>query len=275
MATFNPWMLLVILGSCAIAQTETRLEFEVASIKLPGPKSVGIFMRILPEGRVIVTNMTLKQLIADAWRIMAFQISGGPSWIESELYDISAKAEGPFKQGEAALMLQSLLIKRFQLQMQRETKELPVYALVRAEKDGKLGPSLTESSGEGCTPPDPNQLPVFDRECDFIFSRGGRQLSGRSIKLAALANVLSRRLGRLVIDKTGLTGNFDFRLEWSDDEPQTTSLQVAGDLTSPMSNSVGSSLVAAVKEQLGLKLRSEKGPVDVFIIQRAEKPSDN
>jgi len=149
MAKFNPWMLLVILGTCAIAQTETPLEFEVASIRPPGPKSGGIFMRILPEGRVIVTNMTLKQLIGNAWSLKAFQISGGPSWIESELYDISVKAEGPFKQGEAALMLQSLLIKRFQLQMRRETKELPVYALVRAEKVGKLGPKLDRIERRG------------------------------------------------------------------------------------------------------------------------------
>ena len=112
-----------------------------------------------PGGRVTVTNMTLKQLIVSGWQVLPFQISGGPQWVDSARYDISAKAEKSFEEGEPPLMIQSLLADRFQLKIRRETKELPTYALVLANKGGKLGPGLAESKPGSCTPADASKPP--------------------------------------------------------------------------------------------------------------------
>jgi len=151
--------LLLTLTGGATAQTDARPEFEVASIKPAAPDARGMFIRPTPGGRVNITNMTLKELIVIAWRIQPFQISGGPAWLDSVHYDIAAKSEDSSKPSEMPLMLQSLLKDRFQLTLHRETKELPIYALVMAKKDGKLGPRLTESKEGGCTPLDPSKGP--------------------------------------------------------------------------------------------------------------------
>src|SRR5712691_2353422 len=122
--------LLITLSRGAIAQTVARPEFEVASIKPASPDARGMFIRTAPGGRVNVTNMTLKELIVLAYRIQPYQISGGPAWLDSAHYDITAKPETSPKKDELPLMLQALLADRFQLTIRRETKELPVYALV-------------------------------------------------------------------------------------------------------------------------------------------------
>src|SRR5438874_7720365 len=122
--------LLLISSGGAIAQTVARPEFEVASIKPAAPDARGMFIRTAPGGRINVTNMTLKELIVIAYRIQPYQISGGPPWLDSAHYDITAKPETTPKQDELSLMLQALLADRFQLTLRRETKELPIYALV-------------------------------------------------------------------------------------------------------------------------------------------------
>jgi uncharacterized protein (TIGR03435 family) len=150
--------LLVILAFCARAQ-----EFEVASIKPAAPDERRMFMGPGPGGGISVTNLTLKQMIQTAWRIMPFQISGPPAWIDSARYKVVAKPEKKPAPEENRRMLQALLKDRFQLAIHPETKEMPVYALVLARKDGKLGESLMESKEGGCTVPDPNQPPLLLR----------------------------------------------------------------------------------------------------------------
>src|SRR5580704_3028348 len=125
----------MIFTGGAGAQTDAHLEFEVASVKPAAPGAPGTMIRFGPGGGLTITNMTLKELIVIAYRIQPFQISGGPSWLDSAHYDIMAKPEAKPKQAEIPLMLQALLADRFQLALHREKRELPIYALVVARKD--------------------------------------------------------------------------------------------------------------------------------------------
>jgi uncharacterized protein (TIGR03435 family) len=260
-------------------------QFEVASIKAAAPDQRGMFIRTAPGGRVNVANMPLKEMMVLAWHIQPFQISGGPSWIESVRYDISAKPEHAPKEGEVSLMLQALLADRFQLKIHHETKELSLYALVMANKDGKLGPQLKESKEGGCTPFDPSKPPPPPDPgkpralgCGGIMM-GPRGLTVTSAPIDQMIPVLSRILERTVVDQTGLKGKFDLTLQWTPDpsqglQPPPGSLPPGAPQPPPVDPN-GPSIFTALQEQLGLKLESQKGPVDMIVIDSVEKPSEN
>jgi uncharacterized protein (TIGR03435 family) len=238
-----------------------------------------MFIRPGPGAGVTITNMTLKEMIVLAWRVQPYQISGGPAWIDSVHYDVIAKPETRSAPMEILLMLQALLEDRFQLAIRHDTKELPIYALVLAGKDGKLGPGLRQSKEGGCTPPDPNKPPPALKPGERpALGCGGmamtvKSYTGVSVPIANLTPGLSRLLGRTVVNQTGLTGNFDIDVAWTPDETQ--SLQPAQGAPSPATSAADPSIFTAFREQLGLKFESQKGPVETLIIERAEKPSDN
>lgn len=262
--------LFVRLGVGLSAQT--RPEFETASVKLAAPDARGTAIFMPPGGRLEVINMTLKALIENAYSIQPFQISGGPGWMDSDPYDISAKAERPVTREEILRMLQSLLSERFRLTVRRTTKELPVYALVVARKDGKLGPQLTEAKKGGCMEPDPANPVASDptRLCGhWMLSPDGMTLVGAPV--SKMIPLLSRLLGRQVFDKTGLAKNFDVNIEWTPDQFQAMQPSRCGELR----DSNGPSIFTVFREQLGLEFRSQKGPVEVLVVERAEKPSGN
>src|SRR5579883_2976385 len=134
-------------------------KFAVASIKLAAPGPHFMFgVRHMPGGGFSANNVTLKRLIATAYDLRIFQLSGGPGWIETERYNIEAKPDSPVGPNEWKEMLQNLLADRFHLAFHRETKELPVYTLVLARKDGKLGQGMVESKKGACTARDPSKL---------------------------------------------------------------------------------------------------------------------
>jgi uncharacterized protein (TIGR03435 family) len=279
---FN-WGALAVFSICAcraLAQSDAQPAFEVASIKPAAPGQRGTHIQNAPGGRLNINNMSLKEMIVMAWRVQPFQVSGGPAWLDSVRFDISAKSEKSPKKGEMPQMLQALLMDRFQLTMHHETKELPIYALVLAKKDGQLGPRLTASKEGGCTPFDPAKPPAppqpgkpMDLGCGGLVM-GPDRVAGTSVPLSELTPVFARILGRTVVDKTGLTGKFDVSLEWSPDPGQ--SMQFAPDEPRPPApEATGPSIFTALQEQLGLKLESQKGPVEMFVIDRAEKPSEN
>lgn len=255
-------------------------QFEVTSVKPAAPDARGMYLRTTPGGTVNITNMSLKEIMVLAWRIQPYQISGGQPWIASARYDVSAKPENKPKEGELQLMLQAMLADRFQLVVHLETKELPVYALVLARKDGKLGPNLTEAKEGVCATPDPTQPPRRPEPGQAPVRYCGQQMmSPRSLTavaapLSGIIPMLARMLGRTVIDKTGLTGKYDISVEWAPDESQTAMLPPDAPRPAP-SDAAGPSIFTALQEQLGLKLESQKGPVEMLVIDRAEKPTEN
>ena len=271
--------------------------FEVASIKPNHSGDRGVRIGNSP-GRFTATNVTPKMLIEFAYNIKDPQLSGGPSWITSERYDIDAKVpEGPdnaLKLGGEFMdmheqrrrqMVQSLLADRFKLTITRETKDLPVYELVVA----KGGPKFHETT---VPPPDPNAAPTSPEP-----PRPGQPFRGRGIRMAfgrgqldmngapmnAFASALSDQLGRNVLDKTGLKGNYDLSLQWTPEEGQGRMFggapggpdgRPASD-SAPPPDASGPSIFTAIQEQLGLKLESAKGPVETLVIASIERPSEN
>jgi uncharacterized protein (TIGR03435 family) len=275
-------------------------QFEVASIK-PNKSGDGrVMIGVQPGGRFTATNVPLKFLIRQAYQLQDFQIVGGPDWITSDRFDVIAKSEAddlgdPFraeKQGQPSrgqLMIRALLAERFKLQVHNEDREMPIFGLVLARSDGKLGPQLQKSTtdcdammargrGRGAMPP-PGPPPApgqpGDRmQCGIRVAPGNLSVGGST--LAQVASSLGMFVGRVVVDKTGLTGPYDFTLTWTPD--QMANRPPGG--PDPLINGVpidpnGPSIYTAVQEQLGLKLESQRGPVGVLVIDRAEHPVEN
>jgi bla regulator protein BlaR1 len=248
----------------AFAQQAPRPSFEVTSVKPADTNDQRFFIGSQPGGR-FTANANLKMLIGTAYDVRNHQISGGPSWIESAKFEIEAKAENgadfdprPNGGGRVRLMLQSLLEERFKLALHREIKEEQVYELTVA----KGGPKLKEVADPG-----------KGGQQGMRMGRG--QLIGMAAPIAILVNVLSQQLGRSVIDKTGLAGKYDFTLTYTPDAAQSAAFGPPGPDAPPPPDPNGPSIFTAIQEQLGLKLESAKGPVDVLVIDHAEKPGAN
>jgi uncharacterized protein (TIGR03435 family) len=253
-----------------------RAEFEVASIKLDKSGDMRAMVRPTP-GRFTLTNVPMQFIVTNAYKIKDFQLSGAPPWFLSERYDIEAKAEGNPALEAMLPMLQTLLEDRLQLKFHHETKEMATYALMVA-KAGKLHESEGECGPRPTGPPpapEPGKLPA--PPCGGFFMFPGH-LNGKKVTIEQFLDSLSRFTGRVVIDKTGLTGRYDIDLQYT---PEQGQLQPppggAGPGMPPLPpvDPNGPSLFTALQEQLGLKLESQKGPVDLMIIDHVERPSEN
>jgi uncharacterized protein (TIGR03435 family) len=228
----------IAFAAMTLAQTP---EFEVASIKPTATQDGSLTVNFPPGGRFSVRNLTLKQLLQNAYGLQDYQISGGPAWITSAGFDIEAKAATEVPREQILLMVQTLLTDRFHLALQRETRQLPVYALVVGKNGPRLQPAVNSAG----------------RDKTML-----GQLVVHKMSMAELARILALDLKRPVNDETGLKGEFAFTLEW------TRGLSESDD-----SPSARPSLFTAVQEQLGLKLQSTRGPVEVLVIDSAERPS--
>jgi uncharacterized protein (TIGR03435 family) len=260
--------------------TDTTLPaFEVASVKLnkSGDSRV-IGGRTQPGGRFTMANVQLREIIRLAYRLQSFQVLGGPNWINSDRFDIVAKAESRAAPEQLWLMLRTLLAERFKLAVHNDTRELPVFALVVARSDGNLGPQLRHSdadcvaaaagppSGVAPSPPDPSQPP----QCGSGRLGSGR-FTARAQRIEALSLLLSTRVSRSVIDRTGLTGFFDFDLEWTAAAGEPGVPPTTGPANDRPDD--GPSIFTALQEQLGLKLDPQRGPVEVLVIDHVEQPT--
>ncbi len=225
--------------------------FEVASIRPSDPASRISIGR--SGDRLNTSNTSLETLITWAYDIRSDRLFGKPKWLDSVHYDVVAKAGATLTPGLLQRMMQSLLATRFRLAIHRETRELPMYAMVVAKNGARV--QLTEASGSAGQNP-------------FNMTTGGR-LTGSQVTAAMLANVLSNQIGRSVQDQTGLKGVFDFKLEWEPDtEAQSTGVDGA---PAPSTDArTGPSIFTAIEEQLGLKLEPRKGPVEVIVIDQIE-----
>jgi uncharacterized protein (TIGR03435 family) len=262
----------LMLGVCHTSgQTAPpRPEFEVASIKLNRSGAKGMTASPRPGGRYITRNAPLEIVLKMAYHIRDFQLSGAPAWLESEHYDIEAKAPGDATFTAMLPMLQALLEERLQLQFHRETKEAPVYAMV-ITKEGKL--SDVGECGPHPSPPPPRErgkLPTPGCGTFIVIQDLGR-IIGSKMSISQLIDVLPEITGRLVLDQTKLTGRYDINLSYAPEQ------LLAGDASTrpPGSDSNAPSIFTALQEQLGLKLESQKGPVEMFVIDHVERPSEN
>ena len=272
--------------------TNTTLPaFEVASVKpnntIGGPRAFD-----LHGDRLTATNMPLRDLIWEAYGSPAIQLQsqivGGPSWVASDGFDIAAKAAGELTPGprpsadrpdgrpdRALAMLRNLLEDRFKVKVHTEQREVSIYALVLANKGGTLGPRLQSSDcphpGAAPTQGPPDSAPACGRFSGLLT---GNQ-NGHGVSMAQLARALSSYwlIRRPVLDRTGLSGAFDFHIEFTPafvPAPNPGAPMVAN----PAADS-GPNLFTAFREQLGLKLESTRGPVDVLVIDHVEQPSED
>ncbi len=271
-----------------------HLAFDTASIRpnsVVGPSNLSFGA----GGRFTARRMPLRRMMQVAFRVYDFQIIGNQRVLD-DLFDVVAKAEGNPRADELQSMLRALLKDRFRIVMHVETRSLPVYTLAMARKDGRMEANL-RSSGVDCLPvrippsanfpsapppppPPPGALPPPDPNvnadpnrvggsCGSMLAQG--MISGRKITMTQLANVFARFLDRVVIDRTGLTGEFDVDLVYTPDV-----MPIRTGALPPLSPpSDGPSLFTAVREQLGLKLQPGKGPVPVLVIEHVEAPKED
>ncbi|HEV2448207.1 MAG TPA: TIGR03435 family protein, partial [Candidatus Sulfopaludibacter sp.] len=251
------------LATAAFAQSAGRPKFEVASVKASAEARLTV--RVMPGGRLSATA-PVKLLIMNAYGLQRSEIVGGPDWINTDRYEIDAKAGDDANRARLMLMLQSLLEERFGLRAHHETRESPVYALVVA----KRGSKLTRNDG-GCpgaqTSPPRGGSEAAAPACGQIRispSTSGVRMEGDQAPISELVRVLAVVLNQPVIDRTDLPGTFDIRLQFIDEVPGA-----------PLSDPVGPTVFIALQEQLGLKLESATGPVDFLVIDHIERPSAN
>jgi uncharacterized protein (TIGR03435 family) len=278
--------LAAIISSTAQAQAPVlRPQVEVAAIRRSAPGAGDLGNIHISPGRFEAHNMTVRKLMYIAYKVKADRILGGPGWLSSDTYDITATAED-MTGNNFPLMLQTLLEERFALKLHRETKEAPVYDLIvgRNSKD-KLGPKIQPTKPGSCVPLDlskdrPAQLPNQQRCSTWLSTRAGYR-NGIGISMAdpvgvgfqSLSGQLSLVLDKPVIDKTGLPGLYDVHLEWTPEE--VTASQPADAAQPAPTADTPPSIFVAVREQLGLELKPARGPVTVLVIDSIEKPSEN
>jgi uncharacterized protein (TIGR03435 family) len=236
---------LFLAAGALFAQTpDTRLAYEAASVKLDTSGS-GHSGSDATKGQIVITNLTLERLIERAYSVKPTQVSG-PGWLNDVHVDIVAKFPPATKDSDHPAMLRTLLEDRFKLAVHRETRELPGYALVVAKSGFKLKPVETDD--------------------DDTQHQGGRiqTLSAKGTSMATLADLVSRYLNILVIDKTNVAGVYNFDLRWStEDSPAETVDQPP-------------TLPIVLEEMLGLRMQPQKVPVEVIVVDRVERtPSEN
>ena len=237
---------------------DAKAVFEVATIKPSNPAAQGKLMTI--KGRQVLTiNTALSDLISFSYGLHIRQVIGGPSWMESEKYDITGQPEGQGMPNVNQMrdMIRALLADRFKLTTHRETRELSAYALVVAPG----GPKMTKNDNN------PNGLPG-------LLFRGLGNLPVTNATMGDFAGVMQLAvLDRPVIDKTGLQGRWDFTLTWTPDETQFASFGVR--IPTPTDPNAPPVLFTAIQEQACLKFESVRAPVEVLVIDRVERPSEN
>jgi uncharacterized protein (TIGR03435 family) len=291
---------LIVVGLCAqlarlAAQSAALVTptFEVASVR-PNPSGEPfVRLGLQPGGRFNAQNVPARELIRFAFNVQSFQLEGGPSWLNSDRFDITAKAPsdlaeaaaGPGQMRPVQLMLQALLADRFRLKAHRETKDVPVYDLVLARVDGTLGPKIEPSTvdcvslargraaaaSRGGNPPGPPQPPRPGERPECAMTAGLGSITAGGVPIDEFARVLSGRVNRPVVNKTRLSGNFAFSLDFTSD--QLPPGAAPSGFPAPSINADGPSLFTAIQEQLGLKLDASRGSIEMVVIDSVDRPT--
>jgi uncharacterized protein (TIGR03435 family) len=284
-ATLVAPAILGIMRALPVRGQASSAQFEVASIKptedhVPASMSLGYArngVRRARNGRLTLYYATLQALVVTAYKVNQFQIAGGPSWLSSDEYEVIAKTEASATPDRIRQMLQSLLAERFKLKLHRETRELPIYELTVAKGGPKLVPTKTGRciayDGDGPRPP-------FGSSICGGFWRRLYEVVGPAVTIPDFIGFVEDEnlVDRAILDKTGITGRFDIDVKF---DPCTTAKPLIGDAPAAPNSATCAefssypSLGIGIREQLGLRLDSAKGPVEVLVIDRAERPSAN
>lgn len=264
------FLTIAVIGAISIpmlgqAPAETKPSFEVASVKPSVSRDA--YLDGTPGGRFIATAVPLRLLITQAYRVRDAQIIGGPSWMNTDPWDVEGKPKAeevaappptgvrdPMQPSHGSLMLQSLLEDRFQFKFHWETRELPVYELTVA----KGGPKIKASAGV------PSGRPRL---------RTGRgSFEAYEILMAHFIYSLATQLDRIVVDKTNLNGLYDINLKWTDARLRAGNPPTGAEPAPPQDQP---SIFTAIQEQLGLKLESARAPIEVLVVDSVHKPTEN
>jgi uncharacterized protein (TIGR03435 family) len=251
----------LLIGGTAGIYSQARgggdIQFDAASIKENTTGGADGSEGEEPGGYT-ARNLSVRSLILRAYGLPAFRISGGPSWINSARFDIVARSRNTSTDEGIFAMLRTLLADRFKLRTHTETREQPIYALVLARGDGRLGSALKPSIA-AC-------VDARDNPCRMSgsFSPNGGRLSGVGQPLTTLAAQLAKTVNRVVLDRTGLIDRFDFDLTWG------PTLAAAA---APAAPDEPPPVFTAIQEQLGLRLEPARGPVEMLVIDSAERPA--
>jgi len=252
-------MLKVTLFALALMVWGQPPAFEAAAIKINSSGRPGSGISLYPA-RIKIINSTLKFCVEVAWNVKDFQVSGATGWMDADRYDIDAVAANPFTREESRKMLQALLSDRFGVVVHSETQDKPGYVLVPGRNGTKLPPPIEDPS--------------------VMFSRtpsGDRTLKATSVSMQRFAEALSTTLGAIVVDRTGIEGQYDVSFQWTPDPANEPRLLKSGEpAPAPPADAVpGPSIFTALQEKLGLRLESRKVPVEVIVIEHAHRPSEN
>jgi uncharacterized protein (TIGR03435 family) len=272
----------VLLSAVAAhpAGQQSDAAFEVASIKENRTDTNRVYMNVLPGGRLVATNVSLETLVSGAYGtdiplppnrvVLPAAWAGSGPYTNAPRFDIEAKAGRELKQGELLAMVRHLLEDRFKLAVHHEMREQPSYALVMDRTDGRLGPRLKRSDVD-CT----DLVETAAKDPSGTFKCGIRGRAGSATgkhTMAVLARFLTNVVPdhRTVADRTNLLGTYEFQIDWAPEVPVPSDGAPA-----PPSDPNLASIFTAVREQLGLRLDSGRQQVDVLIVDRAERPSEN
>ncbi len=238
-------LILIILPLIADRPARAAAQFDVAAVN-PSGANEPMSLRVTPGGMWFATGVTLRFLVTLAWRVRDDQVAGGPSWLDSERWDIAAKSESDPGMKDFQPMVRALLEDRFKLAVRETSRQGPIYELVRAKK----GPRLETPKERDCTKDS-------DPPCGGFQFLERRHLIGKSVTMPVAAVALARILQQPVVDRTGIHGAWNMDVEW---DP---------------AQSDGPSIFTALEEQAGLRLEPGRGPVEVIVVDRAEKPTAN
>lgn len=275
-------LLALALAACApIAAAQQPPAFAAASIKV-NPSGLhpsglaGGTTDVRPGGRFTALNVLALDLVTTAWSVEGYRVTGGPDWLRSTRFNVEAAAGADAPRDQVLLMLRTLLAERLQLRARLVPRELPTYALVIGRTDRRLGPGLRPASPSACVSRAPGRVPPGELPTCGQLRSGPDRMSGRSVPIEEVRSRLSAIGQRVVVDKTGLASVYDIDLEWA---PGEAALAAVAALTpgappTPVDPN-RAPLETAIAEQLGLRLQSTRGMVDVLSIEGAELPAEN
>jgi uncharacterized protein (TIGR03435 family) len=285
----NAGALFVICVACFNAYAQAlpapaTLQFDVASVKQSRGQTDNSKISSADPARFVATNMPLRFLIHHAYHILDYQLVGLPDWTDDIGYDIvGAYAPGPTpSEQETRVMLQNLLVERFGLKTHRDQRDLPVYNLMLARKDGRLGKQIQHSALDCANWPagraktdagGPSPVTPSGKRPACMITATRRFISGGSRTMADFATTLGAMVRRPVIDRTGLTGPFDIDVQWSPTSFDSAASDAAAGANT--SGADGSSIFTAIQEQLGLKLTPGRQTFDVLVIDALNRPAAN